>query len=44
MSREDLEYGLELAFLAAHEVSDIQMDALRRRYTEISKKEGETDD
>ena len=44
MTREELEYGLDMAFKAAHEVSDIQKDALRRRYTEISKKEGESDE
>jgi hypothetical protein len=33
-----------MAFAAAHEVYEIQRDALKRRYTEMSKKEGDSDE
>ena len=34
MTREELEYGLDMAFKAAHEVADLQKDALRRKYAD----------
>ena len=39
MTREELEYGLDMAFKAAHEVSDLQKDALLRKYSNKGKKE-----
>ncbi|AGI47336.1 ribosomal RNA-processing protein RRP41/SKI6 [Thermoplasmatales archaeon BRNA1] len=39
MTREELDYGLDMAFKAAHEVNDLQRDALLRRYNEKAKKE-----
>ena len=44
MTREELDHGLDMAFAAAHEVYDVQRDALKRRYSAISKKEGESDE
>ena len=44
MTREELDHGLDMAFAAAHEVYDIQRDALKRRYSAISKKEGDSDE
>jgi len=44
MTREELDHGLDMAFKAAHELNDIQRDALKRRYEAISKKEGESDE
>lgn len=32
MTREELDYGLDMAFKAAHEVADLQKDALLRKY------------
>jgi exosome complex component RRP41 len=44
MTRAELDHGLDMAFAAAHEVYEIQRDALKRRYTEMSKKEGDSDE
>ncbi len=44
MTREELDHGLDMAIAAAHEVYEIQRDALKRRYASISKKEGESDE
>ena len=44
MTREELDHGLDMAFAAAHEVYDVQRDALKRRYSAISKKEGDSDE
>lgn len=44
MTRAELDHGLDMAFAAAHEVYEVQRDALKRRYTEMSKKEGDSDE
>ena len=44
MTRAELDHGLDMAFAAAHEVYELQRDALKRRYTEMSKKEGDSDE
>ncbi|MDC7951063.1 exosome complex exonuclease Rrp41 [Methanomassiliicoccaceae archaeon COG_1] len=44
MTRDELGRGLDMAFAAAHEVYDLQRDALRRRYSAITKGEGDTDE
>ncbi|MDD2626875.1 MAG: exosome complex exonuclease Rrp41 [Candidatus Methanomethylophilus sp.] len=44
MTREELDHGLDMAFGAAHEVYDMQKAALKKRYSEIEKKEGATDE
>ncbi|MBE6527472.1 MAG: exosome complex exonuclease Rrp41 [Thermoplasmata archaeon] len=41
MTREELEYGLDMAFKAAHEVADLQKDALLRKYTNKKKEASE---
>ena len=42
MTREELDHGLDMAFKAAHEVYDVQRAALKKRYSDISKKEGDS--
>ena len=41
MTREELEYGLDMAFKAAHEVADLQKDALMRKYSNKRKEASE---
>ena len=41
MTREELDYGLDMAFKAAHEVHDLQRDALLRKYSRKKKEESE---
>jgi len=41
MTREELEYGLDMAFKAAHEVADVQKDALLRKYSNKKKEVSE---
>jgi len=41
MTREELDYGLDMAFKAAHEVSDLQKDALMRKYSNKKKEASE---
>lgn len=39
MTREELDYGLDMAFKAAHEVNELQRDALLRHYSQKAKEE-----
>jgi len=41
MTREELDYGLDMAFKAAHEVADLQKDALMRKYSNKRKEASE---
>ncbi len=44
MTREELDRGLDMAFSAAHEVYDLQKEALKKHYSEIQQKEGAADE
>jgi exosome complex component RRP41 len=39
MTREELDHGLDMAFKAAHELNQIQRDALKRKYENKAQKE-----